>query len=80
MDHTYEAPVVEFPDGVNVYQNATAADLNNAEAHTPPRVQDVISVLNALEDPEVVAGLLPKRGAVPFETAKSAMFGHSLVS
>ncbi|KAL9082068.1 MAG: hypothetical protein Q9159_006755 [Coniocarpon cinnabarinum] len=80
MDHTYEPPVVEFPDGTAIYANVTASNstdpvLLNRTLDT--RTADVSSVLDALSNPTTVASLLPTRGAKAFDTTRVAMFGHS---
>ena len=87
IEHTGDAEYVEFPDGtiipqsdagnINISPNVTL-DHDLADADVRIRAQDASFVLDAFADAATVGGLVPSRGAVPFDTSKVVMFGHSL--
>lgn len=79
VDHTYEAMVVEFPDGRVVEMNAPANyTLEYMELVLETRVEDVKFVLDSLRDPatlEKIPGLQECNTTLQTDTA--GIFGHS---
>lgn len=80
MDHTFEAFVVEYPDGTytlglpSEYWNPTIP--GRLEDGFAERVADVKFLLNQLGDMDVVQTLLPQ-AEEPFNVSHAAMTGHS---
>ncbi|EXJ66849.1 uncharacterized protein A1O5_10044 [Cladophialophora psammophila CBS 110553] len=73
IDHTYDAPVVEFPDGT-VIQGANITLPDDLPQVLSLRVADVMSVLNALSNSTTMEQL-----AIPsFNTKRVGILGHSL--
>lgn len=77
IDHTYDASIVEFPDGTVVYGNLNDTDVDVLEYAVDVRKEDAKFVLNQMASPSVIRELIPfaKQG---FDVHQAAMFGHSL--
>jgi predicted dienelactone hydrolase len=84
VDHTYETPAVEFPDGRLVTQHLTdqePAELNRALIRT--RVQDTRFVLDQLAvlasggNPDAGKRRLPQGLGTALDLSRAGMFGHS---
>ncbi|KAF2229606.1 hypothetical protein EV356DRAFT_455536 [Viridothelium virens] len=85
IDHTYDAAIVEFPDGTLAFNNYPPEESNgtiaqqdyiNGDVLAPLRVADVQSVLNAVEQGSI-AGLEGFAG-VNGTKVKAGIMGHSL--
>ena len=76
IDHTYDAPIVEFPDGSVIF----AADIETEEQidfALAVRAQDVTFVLNQLSTPSISKSLFPG-SSCQLDIKSFGIFGHSL--
>ncbi|KAK1579938.1 tat pathway signal sequence [Colletotrichum navitas] len=78
VDHTYDATVVEFPDGsVRYAENATNSDRDYVETLLDSRQKDVSFVINQLLDTSAVSSLMTGT-QVSIDPGKVFVAGHSL--
>ena len=85
IDHTYDAAIVEFPDGTIVYNNYPPEESNgtiaqqdyiNGDVLAPLRVADIQSVLDAVEQGSIAG--LEGFAEVNGTKVKAGVMGHSL--
>ncbi|KAI1113058.1 platelet-activating factor acetylhydrolase [Nemania sp. NC0429] len=84
VDHPYDSVIVEYPDGRVVFPTDSPTAPNaTLEEYLDARVKDMISVLDALEDPSTtsrIPGLGAPSSSYPrrkLKTAKVGAYGHS---
>ncbi|OCT51354.1 PAF acetylhydrolase family protein [Cladophialophora carrionii] len=73
IDHTYDAPIVEFPDGT-IVPAANLTPLEDLQKVLTVRTADVLSVLKAISNSTMTKEL----GIPLFRTKRVGVFGHSL--
>ena len=73
IDHTYDAPIVEFPDGT-IILGANISLPDGLAQLVKVRTADVLSVLDTLSNSTVVE----KLGIPLLKTKRVGIFGHSL--
>ncbi|KAI1268035.1 platelet-activating factor acetylhydrolase [Xylariaceae sp. FL1019] len=82
VDHTYDAVVVEYPDGRFVYNtlDAVASDYGSTELDLNERTKDVIFLLDSLSNTTITSKIpgMVKCGKIQtFQTERAGIFGHS---
>jgi dienelactone hydrolase len=77
IDHTYDASIVEFPDGSIVYGVINTTSVEESDFAVEVRQEDAKFVLDEMAKPSVVRELIPgaKNG---LDVRHAAIFGHSL--
>jgi pimeloyl-ACP methyl ester carboxylesterase len=76
IDHSYDANVVEYPDGTLIL-GANITTEAQIDLAVKTRAQDISFVIDQLSLPSIVESLLPSVKGV-LKTHKVAMYGHSL--
>jgi len=75
IDHPSDANIIIYPDGREVYNNASILDSPTWDQY--PRAADASFVIDQLSNASAMGELLPRRGVRPFPTDRVVAMGHS---